>query len=335
MSCDGISLLVRNGGGRMDLKIFDKLSRTKIIVIGDVMLDRYIWGKVERISPEAPVPVVRALKKTYSLGGAANVANNLKGLGSNPILIGVKGTDTKGKLLSDLLAEKGIVSELLTISERPTTTKTRIMAQHQQLLRIDEEETNALTTEQEDKIFNICQKNLSKCHAVILSDYGKGVLKGELCKRIIALTRSHSIPVLVDPKGTNWIRYKGATCITPNEKEFAQFTGKPFRDKEELKQHALDTIQKLDLEYLLVTRGAKGMFLIGKDGNNYTIHAKAKEVFDVSGAGDTVIATLTACVAAGENWISAAKIANITAGIVVGKLGTQPIEKQELKEIVV
>ena len=315
----------------MSLNTLNKLTQVSILVIGDVMLDRYIWGVVERISPEAPVPVVHVREITYNLGGAGNVANNLKGLGSKPILVGTIGDDHRGQLLLDLLKQRGIKSYLLKDNTRPTVTKTRIMAQQQQLLRIDEEKTDELHGEIRNKLFEICKKYLPECRAVILSDYGKGVLKGDLCKKIISLARSISIPVFIDPKGTDWERYEGASCITPNEKEFCLFIGQVIEKEKEYIQKAKQTIEKLNLESLLITRGAKGMILVEKDGNVHNIKAQAKEVFDVSGAGDTVIATLSACIAAGADWLKAAELANIAAGIVVGKVGTKPIEKEEIE----
>lgn len=310
----------------------DKLSQVSVLVVGDVMLDKYIWGVAERISPEAPVPVVHVREITYNIGGAGNVANNLKGLGSKPILVGTIGDDHKGKVLLNLLKQRNIKSYLLKDNTRPTVTKTRIMAQQQQLLRIDEEKTDELHEEIRNKLFDICKQHLHECQAVILSDYGKGVLKGDLCRKIINFTRSLSIPVLIDPKGTDWeARYKGASCITPNEKEFCFFIGQFIKQEEELVKKARQTIEKLSIDSLLITRGPKGMTLVGKDGNVHNIKAQVKEVFDVSGAGDTVIATLSACIAAGADWLKAAELANIAAGIVVGKVGTKPIEKKELE----
>ena len=316
----------------MDINL-DKISQTSILVIGDVMLDRYAWGRVKRISPEAPVPVVLIKDKTEVLGGAGNVAANLKGLGSAVFLVGVCGADETGKCLKAMLDEKGINNHMLIDPSRPTITKTRVMAQGQQLSRLDEEDVQLFSSELQEEIMTVFKEKLSWCQTVIVSDYGKGLSQTpNMCQTIIQLCRKHSIPVLIDPKGNDWERYKGATSVTPNRAELELVAG-GLVDGDEKKLVALaKTVRtRFSLDSLLVTLGAKGMCLERPENPTFLIPAKAREVYDVSGAGDTVIATLAAGLAAGFSFPGAVEISNVAAGIVVGKLGTQPITFAELK----
>jgi len=310
----------------------DIISAKKVLVVGDVMLDRYTWGKVDRISPEAPVPVVRIQKKTNVLGGAGNVAANLVGLNCQAVLLGVCGADGPGNLLKELLKDKKIKNHLLIDNFRPTITKNRIMALDQQLFRLDEEELQPLSNELKEEIIDVFKKKIKDCQAVIISDYGKGLFESPvMCQKIIALCRQYNIPVIVDPKGNEWEKYKGATCITPNTSELEFVIGTSFKNNEKaLITSAISVVKKCKLDWLMVTRGPKGMCLIDSKNKPFFIPTRASQVFDVSGAGDTVIATLAACLAAGIVFREAAEIANKAAGIVVGKLGTQPITKLEL-----
>ena len=311
---------------------FSDCSLYHILVIGDVMLDRYLWGEVSRISPEAPVPVVRVGQKTKVLGGAGNVAANVAGLGCQVTLVGLCGDDADGRELQTMLREVGVRDQLLLNTTRPTITKTRIMAQDQQLLRLDEEAVQPPTEQEQQQIIAFLQENLSRFNAVILSDYDKGqVTSLGLCREIIRSCSDKSVPVLVDPKGENWERYRGATCITPNTMEFHQVVdGRPDDGPELLAE--INTVQKqFDFDWLLLTRGARGMCLFPLQGEPVDIPTRAREVFDVSGAGDTVIATLAVGVAAGLSFPEAARLANSGAGLVVGKLGTQPVNREELQ----
>jgi D-beta-D-heptose 7-phosphate kinase/D-beta-D-heptose 1-phosphate adenosyltransferase len=306
--------------------------KIKILVIGDVMLDRYIWGQVERISPEAPVPVVLAQSTTEALGGAGNVAANAAALGAEVILIGVCGRDANKTRLEELLNQQGIAHKLLALDNLPTVSKTRIMAGKQQCLRIDHENGIELNSEEEAEILGYAKEHLDARTVCILSDYGKGLLSSFLCQALIDHARSTSCPVLVDPKGRDWSRYKGADCITPNSKEFSLYSGLISQSEELLVRTAQAECDRLGLSSLLVTRGAQGMLLVGRDFKPVTIPTQAREVFDVSGAGDTVIASLGFGLGSGMGWEQASRLANIAAGIVVGKVGTQPVWAHELEQ---
>jgi len=323
-----------NGNSAVDWKeCISRFSQNKVFVIGDVMLDQYQWGEVKRISPEAPVPVFHVTGKTTVLGGAANVAVNLAGLEVPVSLVGVRGKDRNGEELSRLLAKEGVTDLLMEMDQWPTITKTRVMAQNQQLFRIDEEHTASLPVESQKIILSKVKELVKEYKVVILSDYSKGMLINGLCQEVIELCRSLNMPAIVDPKREDWIRYRGATCITPNIQEFSQFVQTSVEKEAELIRKAQEVCMQLDLKYLLITRGAKGVVLVGQDNEPAVIPAKAREVYDVSGAGDTVVATLAAAVGVGISWIEAAQIANMAAGIVVGKLGTQPILKDELERL--
>ena len=310
-----------------------RLGQGQVFVVGDVILDRYLWGEVSRISPEAPVPVVRVRERSEALGGAGNVVANLAGLECPATVVGVCGNDEAGKHLQTMLDKKGIENHLLVDSSRPTITKARIMAQGQQVLRLDEEEPLLLSPTLQDQLLSFVEKTLPHCEAAVLSDYGKGLLQTPgVSQAIINLCRTHGVLVLVDPKGKDWERYRGATCITPNSAELELITSKTVgSDEKRLVSTARSTRKRYNLEWILVTRGPKGMCLVGVDGGPFLIPARAREVYDVSGAGDTVVATLAGAVAAGLSFHEAAELANLAAGVVVGKLGTQPITLPELK----
>jgi D-beta-D-heptose 7-phosphate kinase/D-beta-D-heptose 1-phosphate adenosyltransferase len=307
-------------------------SDVRVLVVGDIMLDRYFWGKVRRISPEAPVPVVKMQRTSVTLGGAGNVAANLAGLGCTVTIVGLCGQDERAQSLRQLLTRKGISQCLIEDASRPTITKTRIMAHKQQVLRLDEEDTHTPSAGIEQQIKAHVSKELARCHVTILSDYGKGMFASrEFTRELIDLARRHKRPVLVDPKGADWQRYQLATCITPNTAELEAVVGKGLEaDEALLIGSAQEVCGRFGLERLLVTRGAQGMCLVGPGDQITLIPAQAREVYDVSGAGDTVIATLAAALAAGAPFEQAARTANTAAGIVVGKLGTQPILNSEL-----
>lgn len=314
--------------------MLDRLSAFRdisILVVGDVMLDHYLWCRVNRVSPEAPVPVVRVEEKTSVLGGAANVASNLAGLGCRVALLATIGDDEAGRILCRKLEQATIADHLLIDSRKPTITKTRVLAQGQQLIRLDEEDPAEIADAIRRELLAECERLLAGKQAVICSDYGKGLLAGDICQNLIALCRRRQIPVLVDPKGRDWNRYRGATCITPNEPELALVAGGPIYNEEDLVREGVKIRQQFDLEHLLITRGVKGMVLIDRRSQAESIAAKPREVFDVSGAGDTVVAVLTAGVAAGFSWVRAARIANAAAGVVVGKVGTHAISVDELQ----
>lgn len=307
-----------------------------VLVIGDVMLDRYLMGNVNRISPEAPVPVVLLSKAEERAGGAANVAANLSGLGLNTQIIGCIGDDSTGRILKQLITDAGIDTEnIFTSKQRPTVSKTRVMSGNQQIVRIDDESSSAFTTTETTQLLASVTDALNKTPAmVILSDYAKGMLDDANCKAIIAQCRELNIPVIADPKGRDYSKYLGATALTPNKKETAEACDVAMNDTIALLQAAKQLKEYLKLEFLAVTRGEEGISFIDA---NHTEHiaATAKKVFDVSGAGDTVIATLAAGLVHGLTPHDALQLANIAAGIVVGKVGTVPVAQNELLKALV
>jgi len=295
-----------------------------VLVVGDVMLDRYWFGEVSRISPEAPVPVVLIAREEQRLGGAANVAWNCKELGARTRLLSVVGRDEPGRALEKLLKKKGVAASLHRDAKLDTTQKLRVIARKQQLLRIDFEKPpsrEVLAAKLEE-----FRGALAGCDVVILSDYGKGGLT-HITEMIRAARRADK-RVLADPKGDDYSRYKGASIITPNLAELREVVGR-WKDEKDLKSRAAALREKLGLEALLLTRGEEGMTLFKKNGS-VTISAEAREVFDVTGAGDTVIAALAVMLAAGAGLEAAVRLANRAAGIVVGKLGTATASREEL-----
>ena len=309
------------------------LTGHQIIVIGDVMLDRYIWGDVCRISPEAPVPVVRVSQKTEAIGGAGNVAANLAGLGCSVVLIGLRGQDDDGTVLENLCEKSRIQTALFVDKRRATTTKTRIMARKQQLFRLDNEDIHALDDQEKKALLSIFEDKVPLADAVVISDYGKGILQTPgLCQDLIAICKKFRIPSLVDPKGKDWERYTGATCITPNTSEIETVAGVPIDHDETAIRDTVARIKKhYKVKCLVMTRGARGMCVADSDDPPVFLATQARDVFDVSGAGDTVISTLCAGIAGGLSFIKAAELANLAAGIVVGKVGTQPVTITELE----
>ncbi|HYA39768.1 MAG TPA: bifunctional D-glycero-beta-D-manno-heptose-7-phosphate kinase/D-glycero-beta-D-manno-heptose 1-phosphate adenylyltransferase HldE [Syntrophobacteraceae bacterium] len=311
-----------------DLSVLNKVNA---LVVGDVMLDRYLWGRTTRISPEAPVPVVKVESRTYRLGGAALVAANLAALGCRVRLVGAKGADGHGERLSNLLAESGIEDHLFALpAPRPTIVKTRVMSQGQQLLRLDEEETETIGPSARDALVDRILELIADAGVVILSDYGKGALDKILCAAVIESAGRRFLPTLVDPKGKDWTGYNGATCITPNTAELELTTGKKIDSEQTLLDAGRGLFETLRIHRLLVTRGPKGMALFARDEPPLLIPTLDLDVFDVSGAGDTVIATVAAAIAAGLDWPQAAELANIAAGIVVRKLGANPVRAEDL-----
>lgn len=319
-------------------------SNIAVLVLGDVMLDHYITGKAERMSPEAAVPVLLRQKSWTVPGGAANVARCLRRLGCEAKLVGLIGRDGTGATLQKEIDAEGIGGGLVTTS-RPTTCKTRIMAQGRQLLRVDEETVQSPTREEMVSLRKYLEKYMPGCKILVLSDYAKGVLLRDregksICEFAIDLAKTHDIPVLVDPKGTDWGRYVGAQCVTPNLAEFTRvcdvingssYTEAQLDEEARLRQSmAEDICHKFQIERLLLTRGPRGMNLFEDRHKPLYIRASRREVADVSGAGDTVIATLAACVASGMDWKESAEIANQAAGIAVTKVGTAPVGINEL-----
>lgn len=304
--------------------MLEKVRSVRLLVVGDVMLDRYWFGDVSRISPEAPVPVVKVERIEERLGGAANVARNAVALGAQTALLSVVGDDEAGRSLSRLLADGEIDAGLHVDRDIDTTVKLRVIGRQQQLLRIDFETTPSHEILQAK--FSEFVSRVEACDVVILSDYGKGGLTH--ISEMIRLARAAGKPVLVDPKGDEWGKYAGATVITPNRSELREVVGRWSSDAD-LAAKTQKLREELGLEALLVTRSEEGMTLFtGSEAHHQP--AQAREVFDVSGAGDTVIATLAVMLAAGAGWAEAIRIANVAAGIVVGKLGTAVVTREEL-----
>jgi D-beta-D-heptose 7-phosphate kinase/D-beta-D-heptose 1-phosphate adenosyltransferase len=301
------------------------------LVIGDLMLDRYLWGEVERISPEAPVPVVLLKHETETPGGAANVAANLAGLGVTTHIVGIIGADDDGSRLKSAIQTLGIATDgIVCSSSHSTTAKTRVIGGHQQMLRLDRESRATYNGNDMKALMQSVQLQLQqRPGVVVLSDYAKGVLTNELCQLAISEARRLGIPLLVDPKGRDYSKYRGATALTPNKREAAEACHVDVRDNKAILDAAASLRDKLELDFLAVTRSEEGMSLI-EAGQIQHIPAIAKQVFDVSGAGDTVIATLAAGLLGGLTHQEALHLANTAAGIVVGKVGTVAINHEEL-----
>jgi len=306
-------------------QLLEKITRTRVLVVGDAMLDRYWYGDVERISPEAPVPVVAVARADERPGGAANVARSVHALGAACAMLSISGDDREADSLERLLAEDGIRCRLHRDRLLNTTVKLRVISRHQQLLRIDFD--SPVSKDARVQLLDDYLEHLSEHDAVIVSDYGKGGLG--YIQEMIHAARAASRPVVVDPKGDDYSGYRGASLITPNRKEFEQVAGR-FRDNAELERKAARMAEELELEGVLVTRGEEGMSLIERDGRVLHIPARAREVFDVTGAGDTVIAAIGCAWAVGSELADALSLANIAAGIVVGKLGAATASPAEV-----
>lgn len=310
-------------------------SQAKVLVIGDLMIDEFIYGKAERISPEAPVPVVNVVEKSYRLGGAANVLVNIHALKGNGSLCGVVGNDEMGSKFTNEIKHLGITADgIITEGGRPTTVKTRIIAdQRQQVVRYDQEVRKGITHASRKKILSYLKGIMESVNALIISDYQKGVVSHALLKELLPLARRRRLIVCVDhPKSNNHTLYeKYAHIITPNKKEAAKVSGIEIESEEDLVKAGKKLLSNLACEAVLITRGEEGMTLFGKGKGKIThIPTKAKEVYDVTGAGDTVIATLAMALAVGASYGEAARIANHAAGIVVSKLGTATVNREEL-----
>ncbi|MDU2063343.1 MAG: D-glycero-beta-D-manno-heptose-7-phosphate kinase [Sporomusaceae bacterium] len=306
------------------------IRKSRILVLGDIMLDRYYFGEVKRISPEAPVPVTRVLKQTGVLGGAGNVAHNLRRLGCQVDLVGLVGADEARGALTELMAASGMHTDSLVESSRPTTTKLRVIGGHQQMMRIDFEETAPISRRLEDKILEKVQQSLDQGAAVIiLSDYGKGLCTPRLCRQVIRIASEGKVPVIVDPKGDKWQKYQGASYITPNLKEVGEALKKKVANEDGEVLKAAQTLRKrFSLGAVIATRSEHGLSYAG-EATVFHIPTLAQEVFDVSGAGDTVIAVFGAALAGNLPLYEAAYAANLAAGVVVGKVGTYAISQRE------
>lgn len=312
-------------------QVFSGWGGHRILVLGDVMLDEYLWGNVSRISPEAPVPVVEIVKDSIKLGGGANVALNIKALGDEPILVGVVGEDGNGHKMISALSEAGIESVgIFRDNPRTTTIKTRIIAHNQQVVRADRENTEEISEELTGEIMAFVTDRIREIHGIIISDYGKGVVTSRLLSGVIELCRENEVFIAVDPKDTHFMNYKRVSLITPNHHEAGFVYGKRIRNEDILQEVGWGLLQRLNVDALLITRGEKGMSLFEADGTLTHFPTRAKKVYDVTGAGDTVISAFTCAVAAGANYREATLICNHAAGLVVGEVGTAQVTREEL-----
>ncbi len=311
------------------VETFDK---AHLMVIGDVMLDRFVYGNVSRISPEAPVPVMHISHEDMMLGGAGNVMRNIASLGASAFFVSLTGNDNVGDKIHQLLQdEKRATAKLLRSSQRQSTEKIRYIAESQQLLRADNESVSAIDSDEEAQLLNACKSQIDNIHAIIISDYNKGTLPDSLIKSLIALGNKHTLPVLIDPKKWDISLYKNATLLCPNYKEAQLLHGAPFKDDADMIAILSGWCSTYNIENILVTLGAKGMMLITAEGLKTHIKAKAREVYDVSGAGDTVLATLACAIARGADASDAAIIANHAAAIAVSHLGTATVHRTDIK----
>ncbi len=321
------------------------LAGSRVVVLGDVILDRYLWGKVERLSPEAPVPVLEYVSEKVVLGGAANVANNVRSLGGEAVLMGVVGRDDYADVFRAEAGRAGIEAVLFEDETRPTIVKTRVIGGHQQIVRVDREKRHDIDGGLESAIAERLDDVLAGAQALVLSDYGKGVLTPGLLERVRKSAARYGIPVVVDPKDTHFSNYRGFSMVTPNLAEASLGAGFRIKDEDDLLAAGRTLLAALEAEALLITRGAEGMSLFLRDEEAahgaagagaagecmvHHIPARAREVYDVTGAGDTVVSVLAMSLAAGLNHLEAAHLANWAAGVVVAKMGTATLTADEL-----
>jgi D-beta-D-heptose 7-phosphate kinase/D-beta-D-heptose 1-phosphate adenosyltransferase len=309
--------------------------RARILVFGDIMLDKFIFGTAPKISPEAPVPVVRIDKEECRLGGAANVVSNIRSLGGKVFLCGLIGDDPMGKTTREILGEKGVdVRGIVIEKNRRTTVKTRIIAHNQQVVRFDVEDTHPPTDQSKKRFKAYCEDMIDELDAIIISDYDKSVVSSGLLKHLIPAARRKGLFITVDPKMNNHPHYRGATAVAPNLAEAAFASGTTIRDEETLRVAGKKLIKKWQCEAVLMTQGGAGMTLVERSGEATHIPAAAQEVYDVTGAGDTVVSVFTLSLAAGASLKESAYVSNFAAGVVVKKLGTATLSRRELKEAI-
>ena len=314
----------------------DKFSSCRILVVGDVIMDEFLWGRVERISPEAPVPVVQVEEESLVLGGAGNVVNNIIALGGQALLCGVIGNDAMGRELVHMLQKMNSPTHGLVIEDRrPTTIKTRVVAHSQQVVRVDREESESVTEASVERITATVKEQIGSIDAIVVADYGKGVVTRSLMDGLRSLGQGGQTILAVDPTVRNLALYKDVTLITPNNYEAQQMSGIHIEDDQSLRRAGAHLLEELGCQTVLITQGDKGMTLFEGNGETTQIPTVARKVFDVSGAGDTVIATFTLASAAGLTPRQAAVLANLAAGIVVGEIGTATVAASRLKEILI
>jgi len=320
--------------------LLEQLEGKHIVIIGDVILDEYVWGDVNRISPEAPVPVLEVTAETSRIGGAANVAYNVASLGGRVDLIGVIGDDSNGKTLTHKFQGAQInIAGICIDPSRPTSTKTRVIARHQQIVRIDRESKRAIDASLRHQLLKVATERIPQADAIIFEDYDKGVVSVELIQDVLSQARHYHKPVVVDPKVENFWNYKGVTCITPNHKEAGAALSRAITDEASLLWVGEEILDRLALEGLLITRGESGMSLFRRERDNrlrvdHIPVLSPREVFDVTGAGDTVVAVFTLALAAGADMLDAARLSNLAGGIVVGEVGCVAITREALSQAI-
>lgn len=313
-----------------------KITGKRILVVGDIIVDHFVYGTVSRISPEAPVPVVNVTKEEFLLGGGANVLHNIYSLGAEAVLCGIIGADDMGARLQNLLQDLGASTEGLVTGKRPTTVKTRVLAQRQQVVRFDREQIGTPSATTVQRMIDYFEDNLATFDAVIISDYYKGVIGKDLMENLMHRVKTiekqegRMIPVVVDPKPGRPERFSETSLITPNQLEAEKMSGVKIKSNESLRKAAEILLEKVSCQAVLITRGEHGMALLERDRGLLTIPTTAREVFDVTGAGDTVIAALALGLATGASYAVAATLANIAAGVVVAKVGTATVTQKEL-----
>ena len=315
--------------------LFNRARDVRLLVVGDLMLDEYLWGKAERISPEAPVQVVEVTREDVRLGGAGNVINNLVALGCQVIACSVIGGDENGTMLQRAFTGKGVdVNGVFQDPMRATSKKTRVVAANQQIVRIDRESKESISAEFEERILEFISEREGQFKAILISDYAKGVLTPKTLEGIISIARKMKVPLVVDPKGMDYGKYRGASILTPNRKEAEIAAGISIVDEQSLNAAARTLLDDVDLEALLITRSEQGMSLFLRGGETVHIPTVAREVYDVTGAGDTVLAVLGLALACGRDYADAAQLANVAAGIAVGKVGTSTVSPAEIIDAV-
>ncbi len=308
-----------------------KFNQSRLLVVGDIMVDEYLWGKVDRISPEAPVQIVSVEDEVFTLGGAGNVANNIVSLGANVSVAGIIGTDRCGNVLLKKFKALGVDTEgIIQIPGRPTTRKTRVIANNQQVLRIDRETKQDISDATMELLVKYIDAKMPLVEAVLISDYSKGLLTEKFIKKIISSAKKHNKITIADPKGLSFSKYSGISLLTPNKKEASLVSGVDIIDRSSLLKAGTKILNTVDIDNLLITCGKEGMVLFERNKEPYIINSKARQVFDVSGAGDTVAAVFGLAIASGASFADSAVIANAAAGIVVGKLGTATVSQKEL-----
>lgn len=312
--------------------VIARFTGRRILVLGDLMLDRYLWGRVERISPEAPVPVVEVERESFTLGGAGNVAANLQALGAEPVLVGVVGEDDDGARLMETLRQRGVaIGGVVRDASRPTTVKTRIIAHAQQVVRADRESRADLAGAAFASLGERLEVEIARCDGLIVSDYGKGVITGGSLEHALGLARARKLRVSVDPKESHIDAYRGVSILTPNQHEAGYMQGRRIVDDASLKEVGWGLQQRLDAEAVLVTRGPEGMSLFEKGGRYTHLPTVAREVYDVTGAGDTVVSVVALALAAGADYPTASHLSNHAAGVVIREVGTAACTPAQLE----